>query len=387
MESGARPAGRSAQGTRRATVVRVTTTGDVTEVGVRRRGTVRWSVPLVAVLLGLAACASGGSQEPPPTPVTQRATIEPEKGSAPEPAVPATWPLTGQPGEPAQRPALGVKIENTAVARPQTGLEQADVVWETIVEFDVSRLVAVYHSQVPAEVGPIRSVRPMDPLILAPTHGLIAFSGGQPGILALVQQSGLQAISHDAGAAGMYRTRDRAAPHNVYGTPEVFWSQADADHQAPPGEQFTFARTAEQATAAFAGTPASTLDFRLSAASNPRWSWDGASGTWLRSEGDTPATARSGARLSAVNVVSITAGHPPTGFGAQGGAAVPTYELVGSGDGVIATGGKTVGVRWQKDAQDAPLRLFLPDGSPADLAPGNTWVELVPAGSGTLTVG
>ena len=52
------------------------------------------------------------------------------------------------------RPALAVKIENTAVARPQTGLDQADVVWETIVEFDVSRLIAVFHSQVPAEVGP-----------------------------------------------------------------------------------------------------------------------------------------------------------------------------------------------------------------------------------------
>ena len=47
-----------------------------------------------------------------------------------------------------------MKIENTAVARPQTGLEQADVVWETIVEFDVSRFIAVFHSQVPAEVGP-----------------------------------------------------------------------------------------------------------------------------------------------------------------------------------------------------------------------------------------
>jgi len=343
-------------------------------------------VPVVGAVLALAACGGGGGEQPAPTPVTQRATIDPEKGAAPTPVVPATWPLTGVAGEPVERAALGVKIENTAVARPQTGLEQADVVWETIVEFDVSRLVAVFHSQVPAEVGPIRSVRPMDPLILAPTHGLLAYSGGQPGILALVQESGLQSISHDAGAAGMYRTRDRAAPHNVYGTPEVFWGQADASHQASPAEQFTFARSADRAAAAQVGTPATTLDFRLSPASNPRWTWDAASGTWQRAEGDTPAMARSGSRLSAVNVVSITAGHPNSPFGAQGGAPVPTYELVGSGDGVVATGGKTVAVRWQKDAQDAPLRVFLPDGRPADLAPGNTWVELVPAGSGSLTV-
>jgi len=348
-----------------------------------RRAT--WGL-VAAAVLGLAACSSGGA-EPAPTDVTARATTGVDKSGVPAPVVPPTWPLTGVLGDPVARPALAVKIENTAVARPQTGLEQTDVVWETIVEFDVSRFIAVFHSQVPAEVGPIRSVRPMDPVILAPMHGLLAFSGGQPGILDLVAASGVQMISHDAGAPGMYRTKDRAAPHNVYGTPQTFWDQADADHQAPPAEQFLFARSADQAAAVVGGTPAGSLSFHLSPASNPSWGWDAASGTWLRSEGTVPATARSGAQLSAVNVVSITAEHPNTQFGAQGGAPVPTYSLIGAGDGVVATGGKTVAIRWQKDSQDAPMRLFLPDGRPADLAPGNTWVELVPAGSGSLTIG
>jgi hypothetical protein len=96
--------------------------------------------------------------------------------------------------------------------------------------------------------------------------------------------------------------------------------------------------------------------------------------------------AASGARLSATNVVSIVADHPGTGFGAQNGAIVPTYQLVGSGTATLATGGKTVAVNWAKDARDAPLRLTLPDGTPALLAPGNTWVELVPNGTGSLTV-
>ncbi|MBO3101768.1 DUF3048 domain-containing protein [Cellulomonas fengjieae] len=351
----------------------------------RRHG--RAVAALVATMaLALASCSSPQDAPQTPDPVTVGPTIAPDKAAAPVPVVPPVWPLTGVAGEPAARPSLAVKIENTAVARPQTGLEQADVVWETIVEFDVSRLIAVYHSQVPGEVGPIRSVRPMDPVILAPLHGLLAFSGGQPGILDLVAASGVQMISHDAGAPGMYRARDRAAPHNVYGTPTTFWGVADAAHQAPPGEQFTFARSADRAAAVVGGTPAGTLAFRLSPASSPTWSWDAGTGTWLRSEGSTPATARSGARLSAVNVVSITADHPATGFGAQGGAAVPTYSLVGSGDGVVASGGKTIPVRWQKDSQDAPMRLFTATGAPADLAPGNTWVELVPAGTGSLTV-
>ncbi|WP_426593092.1 DUF3048 domain-containing protein [Cellulomonas sp. McL0617] len=344
---------------------------------------------VLTVLLALVACSSPSPEPAPPSPatVTVAPTVPPVKVAAPAPVVQPRWPLTGIPGDPAARPALAVKIENTPVARPQSGLEQADMVWETIVEFDVSRLVAVFQSQVPPEVGPIRSVRPMDPQILAPMHGLLAFSGGQPGILALVAASGVQLISHDAGAPGMYRTSDRAAPHNVYGKPTAFWAQADADHQAPPAEQFTIARSADRAAASVAGTPAGTLSFRLSPASNPIWTWDGASGLWLRSEGTKPATARGGARLTAVNVVSITAAHPPTGYAAQNGVPVPTYELVGSGEGFVATGGKVLPVTWKKDAQDAPMRLFAAGGSPADLAPGNTWIELVPAGSGSVTVG
>lgn len=375
--------------------IAVTAVGAQDRHGARGTRRARGAVAGIGLLcaLALTACTSATPQ-PAPTPdtVTIAPTVDPAKGAAPAPAppvpvpvLPPTWPLTGIEGAVAQRPALAVKIENTAMARPQTGLEQADVVWETIVEFDVSRFVAVFHSQVPAEVGPIRSVRPMDPLIVAPLHGLITYSGGQPGILELVQASGAQSISHDAGAPGLYRIKTRAAPHNVYGSPQTFWDQADADHKSVPGEQFAFARTLGAASAVAGGSPTTTLSLHLSAASNPSWSWDGTD--WLRSEGSAPAMAASGARLSATNVVTITADHPNTGFGAQGGAPVPTYSLVGSGDAVVASGGKTLAARWQKDAQDTPLKLVAADGSPVTLAPGNTWVELVPNGSGSLTLG
>lgn len=339
----------------------------------------------VAVLAVLAACSAPAPEVPDPVTVTP--TIEPTRTTPPEPVVPIVWPLTGvQTPEVAQRPAMAVKIENTSIARPQTGLEFADVVWETIVEFEVSRLVAVFHSQVPEEVGPVRSVRPMDPLIVSPLRCPLVYSGGQPGILAQVRDAGIQAISHDAGAPGLYRISSRAAPHNVYGNVQTFLNQADANHNAVPPQQFAFALRPQLATATRAGTPAGTLSFSLSGQSHPSWGWDAATGTWLRSEGGTPSSSASGARLSAVNVVAVAAPHPSSGFGAQNGAAVPTYELVGEGDAVVATGGMSVAGRWRKAAPDAPMQLFLPDGSPLLLAPGNTWVELIPAGSGSLAV-
>ncbi|KGM08868.1 DUF3048 domain-containing protein [Cellulomonas bogoriensis] len=339
------------------------------------------------VVVAATACA-----QPPepvvPDPVTVTPAIEVTRATPPPPDVPVVWPLTGvEVEEVTPRPAVAVKVENSAQSRPQTGLEHADVVWETVVEFDVSRYVAVFHSTVPGDVGPIRSVRPVDPALVAPLGGLLAFSGGQDGILAEVRSSGVQVISHDDGDPGLYRISSRRAPHNVYGSMETFLAQAGADRSAPPPRQFAFARDAASATAVVDGSPATSLTFRLSSLARPSWTWDSGEGLWLRSEAGVPAASSSGERLSAVNVVAVTAPHPDTRYRAQGGARVPTYDLVGSGPVTVATGGRTVRGTWSKEGLDAPLELFDAEGDPLLLAPGRTWVELVPRGTGSYTVG
>ena len=124
------------------------------------------------------------------------------------------WPLTGVPVDAvADRPALAVKIENSIDARPQTGLNAADVVWEEVVEGGITRFVAVYHSNLPPEIGPVRSIRPMDPAIAAPLHGLLAFSGGVPTYVDAARSSGLQVLTQDSGIDGFHRTSTRRAPH------------------------------------------------------------------------------------------------------------------------------------------------------------------------------
>lgn len=351
------------------------------------RPTLRLGAVLVVAVLAVGACASGPT-EPERTTLTQEPAVEVAKAAPPVVVVPPRWPLTGEPAEAVvDRPAIAVKIENPREVRPQTGLDQADVVWEQVVEGGITRFVAVYHSQVPEEVGPIRSIRPMDPAIAAPLHGVVAFSGGQQAFVRELGQSGVQIMSQDGGAAGFYRKKGvKPAPHNVYGTPATWWENADAGHRASPPAQFTFARRAEQATVLTAGTPATLLDLRLSGYSHPRWAFDTASGTWLRSEGDTPATARSGARLAARNVVALRVQLVDSGTKDPAGNPVPETVLVGTGSGTVVSGGKALEVTWSKPATDAVLALTGPDGAPVSLAPGVTWVELVPASSGSVTV-
>lgn len=353
----------------------------------RRRPTVLAAFATGAALV-LGGCSASPTVPTPVAPVTQAPVIEAAKVVPPAPVIPPRWPLTGVvAAEAVVRPALAIKVENSGEARPQTGLDQADVVWEQVVEGGISRFVAVYQSQVPAEVGPIRSVRPMDPAIAAPLHGLIAFSGGQQQFVQALRNVGLQTISMDAGADGFYRKKGVGpAPHNVYGTPQTFWDQTDADHAAAPQTQFVMAKTPEKATAFVAGGPSSTVAVRLSGYSRPTWTWDAGTGTWLRAEGSAPAMLRSGARIAATNVVTLKVRVVSSGTFDPAGNPVPETVLDGSGDATVSSGGKTVTGTWAKTGADGVLTLATADGAVLTLAPGITWVELVPQDSGSVTI-
>jgi hypothetical protein len=299
------------------------------------------------------------------------------------------WPLTGVPSKKdtaVNRPALAVKIENSVDARPQTGLNSADIVWEEVVEGGITRYVAVYHSKLPAEIGPVRSVRPMDAAIAAPLKGLFAFSGGQPDFVAAVGAAGLQVLSNDAGAGGFHRIATRPAPHNVYANTQVFAKQADAAHKAAPAGQFDVVSEGEEPTAVTAGTPASVVRVTLSNLSSPRWAWNKSAGAWLRAEGSTPAVEADGSRLRAANVVVLRVDVVNTSYRDPAGNPVPETQVVGKGDALVASGGHTLAVRWSKASKDAPVVLSSPSGEPVRLARGSTWIELAPKGTGPVSV-
>ena len=298
-----------------------------------------------------------------------------------------TWPLTGVPADTtSDRPALAVKIENSAAARPQTGLNAADMVWEQVVEGGITRFVAVYHSTLPPEIGPVRSIRPMDPAIAAPLGGLLAFSGGVPAYVAAAEDAGLQVLRQDSGADGFFRTTTRSAPHNVHAVPQTLLDQADASHRASPGAQFDHAATGEQPTAVTAGPPTATLALTLSGISTPRWTWGAADGRWLRAEGSTPSVEADGARIGAANVVVLRVDVVQTEARDPAGNPVPETILTGSGQALVASGGHTIEATWSKPALGDRVELTGADGAPVTLAPGTTWVELIPT-SGDVATG
>jgi len=328
-----------------------------------------------------------GCGKKPVDPVPAKPRVAPTMPApAPEPVRELLWPLTAIPGPIVERPALAVKIENSPQARPQAGLNQADVVWEEVVEGGISRFVAVFHSQLPESVGPIRSVRPMDGPIAGPTGGLLVFSGGQSRFISIATEAGLQVLGHDQGADGFFRDPGRRGEHSLMGRPDEFLAQANAEHQAPPEPEFQFAPSAEEATAVVVGSAGMTVDIRLSGWSNPGWDWDEALGAWLRREGSDQATVEGGQQIMTTNLVALKVEVRMAGGTDAAGSQIPESIMVGSGLALVACEGKTMDATWSKESVTAPVVLTSPDGQPILLSPGNTWVELVPVGDGSWTV-
>ncbi|SEL60681.1 Protein of unknown function [Blastococcus sp. DSM 46786] len=346
----------------------------------RRRGRRLAAVLLASV--ALTACAG------PAAPAAAPTTTTPAPPPPPPPPPPVLWPLTGvdSAGAYAERPALAVKIENSVDARPQTGLNAADMVWEQVVEGGIPRYVAVYHSTVPAEIGPVRSVRPMDPAIAAPLRGVFAFSGGQRPYVDAIAAAGLQVVSRDSGAGGFHRLAGRSAPHDVYADPHALLAQADPAHLAAPPGQFLLAADGAQASAVLAGAPTGVVDLKLSGISRPSWTWSPPEGRWVRTEAGTPAVEADGTPLRATNVVVLRVEVVNTSATDPAGNPVPETVMVGGGEALVATGGKTLAATWAKGSPADPVALTGPDGNPVFLAPGTTWVELVPVRTGAVTL-
>jgi len=294
-------------------------------------------------------------------------------------------PLTGeQTNGDASGPALCIKIENSVDARPQLGLDAADIVYEEIVEGGISRFMAVFQSNMPSQVEPVRSLRPMDPPLALPLGCALVFSGGQDPFVNAAKATGLTLIYQDRGDLGFSRDSKRAAPHNVIGDIPTFIAKAQQTNLTAPLPPFLFPATGDQSSAAQDGNPVSKLSLKLSSVAQPNWQWDEATSKWLRYEGGKLAKVVGGATISATNVVALSVEVRNTKYKDPAGNPVPETQVVGQGTGVLAAGGKVMTINWSKSADNQPFVFTDATGAPVTLTPGNTWIELVPT-SGTIT--
>ncbi len=282
-------------------------------------------------------------------------------------------PLTGMPTEVVpHRPALIVKISNSPEARPQTGLAEADVVFEEVTEGGVTRFLAVFHSQLAEVVGPVRSARPVDAQLIAGFGDPgFAYSGAREEVRTILART--PAVSITEGAPGFFRDHGTyashpVAPHNLFLEVQPAWEAVtDAGARPLTSIGWEFDEAPPSATVA-SGT---SVEIPMSAAFTTSWEYDAAAERYRRSQNGRPSEVTGPARIGAANVVVLDTDHY------VGASGYPETDVLGAGPARILRDGQAFAARWSKPRETDPLALLLSDSSgPFPLKPGPTWIHL-----------
>ena len=275
-----------------------------------------------------------------------------------------------------------MKIDNAPKARPQVGLNQADVVFEELVEGGITRFAAVFHSQDSDPVGPVRSARSTDIGLASALHRpLFAYSGANAVFEEQVRQAPLVDVGVKAAPDRYYREGSRRAPYNLFSRTSTLFQLAPAD-AVPPPAFFAYRAPGEPPAGAGMAT-ASRVSLQFAAPVD--WDWDAAIGGWWRSQAGRHHADAAGRVVAPANVVVQFVEYRDTGLRDSSGAPVPEAQVVGEGDAWVLTGGHLIPARWSKPSPDAVTRYVDGAGAEVRLAPGRTWVELAPPGSAEHT--
>lgn len=286
----------------------------------------------------------------------------------------AIAPLTGlvdPTGVSLRRPALNVKIENTPDALPQWGVDQADAVYEEIVNGGITRLLAVFNSHAPAKVGPVRSVRPTDTQIVWPLGGIFAYSGGAAYAVASISTvPSLKLIDESGAGTAMFRDPTRYAPHNLYAVaPSLF---AFGGEPTPPPPLFTY----RSGPVTLASSAVQSFVVPFPSFYPVTWTWDTSSTSWDRTLFGHADVTGTNVRESPKNVIVMWADYI-NGIGTMSSYAY----LQGSGPAAVFSDGREVQAVWSRGPLKSDiLRYRTKSGRPIPLTPGQTWVEVLNSG-------
>lgn len=304
----------------------------------------------------------------------------------------ALCPLTGTPApgnHVPQRPAIAIKIDNyslgppPAEARPQSGLDHADIVFEEQVEGSITRFAAVFQCHgAPGLVGPVRSARWTDIQMLSQLgHPILVHVGGIGPVLRLIDASAL--VNVDLIDNGQLETNPpgRYAPYDTYTTTKQIWDFEGKDHTAP-SPIFSFSTTAP------AGVQAGQVHLDWSITSNIYWRWDSHTGTWRRFYNVStagppdivPDVLADGVQNQAQNVIvqMVTIKYGPWLENDEGGLEARSLIIGHSGKAYIFRNGEMITGQWSDASASSPVVYRTTKGAVIPLEPGRTWVEIYP---------
>jgi hypothetical protein len=327
---------------------------------------------LISALAGLLIATTGliwwfvlrSEPAPAPQPVAQ------QEAEPPKPTTVASR-LTGMQVKPELNdlPTTGVMIENSPDARPQSGLQEAGVVYEAIAEGGITRFLALYLEAKPAAIGPVRSVRPYYLDFLAPYDAPIAHAGGSGEALSQLSSQGFKDLEAFQNPNYYQRVTTRYAPHNLYTSRDKLLEL----QKAKGWNKSTFSGFVRKGKEEPAATPtAKSIDFKISSfLYNPHFDYDAKTNSYPRTLAGRPhSDEKTGKRIAPKVVVALVMNHRYAGI-------YSVYGVTGSGTAYIFQDGKVTKGIWEKRNRKDQFRFGNAKGAPLGLNAGQTWLSLV----------
>jgi hypothetical protein len=316
------------------------------------------AVPALAVLLALtAAGCGGGDKSSSPDTTDSQSTVDGAN-------LAAVWPLTGLPlkGSAPTHPPLAVKIPNTPEANPQVGMGKADLVYEELVEGGITRLGVLFYSGLPAEVGPVRSMRTSDIEVVKPARAVVVGSGAAPPVLRALGRAKVKYFTESG--PGYFRTSSRRSPYNLL--VRLRHLAGTLKKTTPPPTYFSFGKDGDFP----GGRPARTISARFSAYRTTMWKYQG--GSYL----NTNSFAAPGDQFRPDTVIVARVREGVARYRDPAGNPVPVTIYRGKGKMLMFHGGQVVAGTWQKTADSAVS--FSTAAGPLKVPTGRVFLELVP---------
>ena len=333
------------------------------------------SVSLACVGAFFLVSCGGGSESVDSVPISSTTSTigsTPSTTATTIPVAGPVMPLTGLPmadGVLAMRPAIAVKVDNHPGARPQSGLNQADIVYEENVE-GWTRFALVFHSQGSDPIGPIRSARTQDiDLLSSLNEVLFVWSGGNAGVTAAVKSSNFVNMSPSAARkSGFFRSNDKKAPHNLYTNTSNIWTVAAGSGGTPP-PQFSYSAD----PSSNGGLDVVGVKLRMDGSMKASWEWDANKRAFVRRHDDQLHVDSNGEQVSTENLLILTVEYK---FSAANKTS-PEAQTTGTGLAWVLKQGKITQGTWTRLDELDPWTLTDDTGEPILLTPGRTFVELI----------
>ncbi len=282
--------------------------------------------------------------------------------------------------------ALAVIIENHPNSRPQSGLENADIVYEMVSEGNITRLLALYYWEAAEKIGPTRSVRPYMVEIAKAYHAPLAHAGGSADGLQAIRTLKMPNLDEIHNASRYFwRSDQRRMPHNLYTSTDLLLEGAEAkNYEMTPlaalpereDNQSEDYDLEESEDVSLYYEPAEYIDVVYSTSSRSPYAtqYYFHEERYFKFVNNEPFLSDLDIPITADNVIVLII---PTGREIKDGETYADIKLLGSGQAVFFSKGEMALGTWQKSSPSDHFSYYI-GNEPAYFSSGKTWVHIVP---------